>query len=305
MKKPLGWLDMETLLQIDNLHVSYGSIETLKGVSLSLGEGEIVAVLGANGAGKTTLLNAISGLLPVKSGTITFKNEVLNGIPAYEIVLREISQSPEGRKVFSTLSVDENLNLGAYTRRNKMREVREAKERVFSLFPILEKRNRQLAGTLSGGEQQMLAIGRALMSSPKVMLLDEPSLGLAPILVKHIFDIIREINIQGTSILLVEQNASKALGIATRGYVLETGLVAMSGSAAQLKSQKKIQEAYLGGSALKKAGNRTPEGLRNLRFLSREDSFEMTEYRRHDTPWLPEKTTIYPPLVTHFHPFKP
>jgi len=243
---------MEPLLSVDDLHVSYGSIEALKGVSLTLDEGEIVAVLGANGAGKTTLLNAISGLLPVQSGTIRFGTEVLNTIPAHEIVLRHIAQSPEGRKVFATLTVDENLNLGAYAMKKRAREVRETKERVFDLFPILKERHRQLAGTLSGGEQQMLAIGRALMSSPRLMLLDEPSLGLAPILVQQIFDIIVEINAQGTSILLVEQNARKALAIAKRGYVLETGSVAMSGSTSELQSQKKIQQAYLGGTALKK-----------------------------------------------------
>lgn len=243
---------MAQLLTVKDLHISYGSIEALKGISLSLDEGEIVAVLGANGAGKTTLLTAISGLLPIKKGSILFKDESLNNVEAYQIVLKGISQSPEGRKVFSTLSVEENLNLGAYTRRKEKRERAEAKERVFSLFPILKQRRRQLAGTLSGGEQQMLAIGRALMSTPRLLLLDEPSLGLAPILVRQIFDIIGEINKQGTSILLVEQNAQKALGIAQRGYVLETGRISTSGTVEELKSDKKIQEAYLGGGALKK-----------------------------------------------------
>lgn len=245
---------MKPLLVVENLHVSYGSVEALKGISLHLEEGEIATVLGANGAGKTTLLNAISGLLDIQSGQISFRQQVLNGIPAYRIVLQGISQSPEGRKVFSTLTVEENLNLGAYTRQKYKTEIAEAKERVFSLFPILKARRKQLSGTLSGGEQQMLAIGRALMSSPRLLLLDEPSLGLAPILVKQIFNIIREINRQGTSILLVEQNAHKALGIATTGYVLENGRISTSGSASELKSDEKVQEAYLGGAALKKSG---------------------------------------------------
>ena len=245
---------MAPLLVVEDLQVSYGSVEALKGISLYLEEGEIATVLGANGAGKTTLLNAISGLLPIQAGRITFKKEELNGIPAYEIVLRGISQSPEGRKVFSTLTVEENLNLGAYTRQEYKAEIAEAKERVFSLFPILKERRRQLSGTLSGGEQQMLAIGRALMSSPRLLLLDEPSLGLAPILVKQIFSIIREINRQGTSILLVEQNAHKALSVASTGYVLENGQISTSGSSSELKSNTKVQEAYLGGAALKKAG---------------------------------------------------
>jgi branched-chain amino acid transport system ATP-binding protein len=243
---------MPALLVIDSLHISYGAREVLKGITLSLDEGEIVTVLGANGAGKSTLLQAISGLVPISAGTITFAGRLLNKIPTYEIVLRGISLSPEGRRVFPTLTTEENLNLGAFTRRSKKQEVSEARERVFSLFPILKERSRQLAGTLSGGEQQMLAIGRALMSTPRILLLDEPSLGLAPILVKQIFDIIREINRQGTSVLLVEQNAYKALGIAQRGYILENGRIAASGSSNDLKGDKKIQEAYLGGTALKR-----------------------------------------------------
>ena len=248
---------MAPLLIIDDLQIHYGAIEALKGISLYLDEGEIVAVLGANGAGKTTLINAISGLLTISKGTVTLEGNHLNGIPSYEIVKKGISQAPEGRKVFSTLTVDENLNLGAYTRRKKKQEVSDAKERVFSLFPILKERRRQLSGTLSGGEQQMLAIGRALMSSPRLLLLDEPSLGLAPILVNHIFGIIREINSQGTSILLVEQNAHKALSLAHKGYVLENGVISTSGSSSELKSNRKVQEAYLGGSALKRKGNQT------------------------------------------------
>jgi len=246
---------MAPLLIVEDLHIFYGAIEALRGVSLYLDEGEIACVLGANGAGKSTLIQAISGLLPINKGKILFKNDVLNDIPAFEIVRRGISQSPEGRKVFSTLTVEENLNLGAYPRRKNNREVAEAKERVFFLFPLLKERRRQLAGTLSGGEQQMLAIGRSLMSSPRLLLLDEPSLGLAPILVKQIFDIIREINHQGTSILLVEQNAHKALGIAQKGYVLENGRISISGSVEELKSNEKIQEAYLGGTAFKVKAN--------------------------------------------------
>ncbi|HHO75034.1 MAG TPA: ABC transporter ATP-binding protein [Deltaproteobacteria bacterium] len=242
---------MAPLLSIENLHISYGAVQALKGVSLNLDKGEIVTVLGANGAGKSTLMEAISGLVPIRNGTISIAGEPLNKIPAYEIVLKGVSLSPEGRRVFPTLTVDENLNLGAYTRRSRKSEVHNAKERVFSLFPILAERRSQLSGTLSGGEQQMLAIGRALMSSPKILLLDEPSLGLAPILVKQIFDIIREINQQGTSILLVEQNAHKALGVAGRGYVLENGVIITSGPSSVLKSDAKVQEAYLGGSALK------------------------------------------------------
>jgi branched-chain amino acid transport system ATP-binding protein len=240
---------MAPLLSIEGLSISYGGIQE---VSVHLDEGEIITVLGANGAGKSTLLQAISGLVPIEKGTVTLNGEALNRVPAYEIVRKGISLSPEGRRVFPTLTVEENLNLGAYTQRDKKAEVAEAKRRVRQLFPILKERSSQLAGTLSGGEQQMLAIGRALMSAPKVLLLDEPSLGLAPILVKQIFDITAEINGQGTTILLVEQNAQKALRIASRGYVLETGRIVASGPTSELKADRKIQEAYLGGSALKK-----------------------------------------------------
>ncbi|HVN72454.1 MAG TPA: ABC transporter ATP-binding protein [Desulfomonilia bacterium] len=243
---------MSALLSIGDLHIHYGAREVIKGIDISLDEGEIITVLGANGAGKSTLLQAVCGLIPITGGTITYAGTTLNKTPAYEIVVKGISLAPEGRRVFPTLTVDENLNLGAFTRRKHKAEIGAAKKRVFSLFPILRERNAQLAGTLSGGEQQMLAIGRALMSSPRVLLLDEPSLGLAPILVKQIFDIIREINNQGVSILLVEQNAHKALSVARRGYVLESGRIAAEGPADVLKSDEKIQEAYLGGAALKK-----------------------------------------------------
>ena len=243
------------LLTVDNLSIKYGAMEALKGVSLSLEPGEIVTVLGANGAGKSTLLRAISGLVPAAGGEIRFQGTAVSRIAAYDIVQRGVSHAPEGRKVFSTLTVEENLNLGAFTRRNRRAEVTQARERVFGLFPLLKDRRRQLAGTLSGGEQQMLAIGRALMSTPRLLLLDEPSLGLAPILVHLIFDIIREINRQGVAILLVEQNAHQALELAGRGYVLEVGRISVEGSSADLKSDPRIQEAYLGGSALRAGGN--------------------------------------------------
>lgn len=247
---------MSELLKVENLEIYYGSIEALKGVSLEVHEMEIVTVLGANGAGKSTLLRAISGLLPIHHGKITFRNKELNNVKAFKIVVGGISHVPEGRKVFSTLTVDENLNLGAYTRRNDKNGIKESKERVYDLFPILKSRRNQLSGTLSGGEQQMLAIGRGLMSNPQLLLLDEPSLGLAPLLVKQIFKIIKEINEQGVAILLVEQNARKALSISQRGYVLETGNITISGLSSELKDNKRVQEAYLGGAALKKQKNR-------------------------------------------------
>lgn len=241
---------MTAILSVENLHVTYGTVEALKGVTLELNEGEIVTVLGANGAGKSTLLKAVSRLIPVKKGTMKLHGKIFNTMPAFEVVLKGISHCPEGRRVFATLTVEENLNVGAYTRRKRVGEVKKAKERVFDLFPVLEERRKQFAGTLSGGEQQMMAIGRALMSDPRILLLDEPSLGLAPLLVKHIFQIINEINSQGVSILLVEQNARKALSIANRGYVLETGKISISGMASELQQNAKVQEAYLGGKAL-------------------------------------------------------
>ncbi|HPC46933.1 MAG TPA: ABC transporter ATP-binding protein, partial [Deltaproteobacteria bacterium] len=220
---------MGSILRIDDLHVAYGGREVLKGINLDLEEGEIVTVLGANGAGKSTLLQAVCGLAPVSAGTVRYRDMVLNHMQPYQIVAHGISLAPEGRRVFPTHTVEENLNLGAYVRRRQKREVELSKRRVHELFPVLAERTKQLAGTLSGGEQQMLAIGRALMSNPTILLLDEPSLGLAPILVKQIFDIVRQINAQGTSILLVEQNAHKALSLARRGYVLENGRIAAQG----------------------------------------------------------------------------
>jgi branched-chain amino acid transport system ATP-binding protein len=242
---------MKPLLEVKKLHINYGSVKAIKGVSLYLDKGEIVTVLGANGAGKSTLLRSISGLISPDKGTISLKGEPLNDIPAHDLVARGISQSPEGRHVFATLTVEENLNLGGYLRRKDPAGIQATKERVFELFPILIKRRKQLSGTLSGGEQQMLAIGRALMSEPHILLLDEPSLGLSPIYVKLIFDIIKEINSRGVSILLVEQNAKKALAVATRGYVLETGSITTSGPAGDLQKDAKVQEAYLGGAAFK------------------------------------------------------
>ena len=242
---------MTALLFIEDLRISYGTVEALKGVTLYLDEGEIVTVLGANGAGKSTLLRAISRLVPAREGRMRFGGKDFGRMAAHEVVHMGISHCPEGRNVFATLTVEENLNLGAYTRRRDTAELRSGKERAFDLFPILSKRRRQLAGTLSGGEQQMLAMGRALMSRPRVLLLDEPSLGLAPLLVKQIFKIVKEINEQGVTLLLVEQNARKALTIAHRGYVLETGTFITSGPAAQLRNDPKVQEAYLGGTALK------------------------------------------------------
>jgi len=243
------------LLEVSGLHIRYGALEALKGVSLTLDEGEIVTVLGANGAGKSTLLRAISGLLPPSAGEVRLGGRSLSRVAPYDVVQLGISHAPEGRRVFSTLSVAENLALGAFTRRHRKSEVRDARERVLGLFPVLRERRRQLAGTLSGGEQQMLAIGRALMSEPRVLLLDEPSLGLAPILVDLIFDIVQRINAQGVAILLVEQNARQALACARRGYVLETGRVTAEGSAAELLSDTRIQDAYLGGAALRRTAD--------------------------------------------------
>jgi len=244
-------ITVDNILKIENLHINYGSIKALKGISLEVNSGEIVTILGANGAGKSTLLRCISGLIPVQKGEMFFYNKSLKNREAYHIVIDGISHVPEGRKVFSTLSVEENLNLGAFNRRADRQLVLERKEHAYNLFPILKERRKQLAGTLSGGEQQMLAIGRGLMSDPKLLLLDEPSLGLAPILVKQIFQIIKEINKQKVAILLVEQNARKALSVSHRGYVLETGNITLQGLSSELRNNKKVQEAYLGGAALK------------------------------------------------------
>lgn len=236
------------MLKIKSLNVSYGNIRALTGVSLHVGPGEIVTLIGANGAGKTTLLNAISGLVPVEGGSILFSDENIIGFPPENIVKLGISQVPEGRQVFAPLSVWDNLLLGAYSRyRRKMkRKIHSELDAVFELFPILEERKKQLAGTLSGGEQQMLAIGRALMSKPNLLLLDEPSMGLAPMITSEIFEVITDLHENGTTILLVEQNAKAALKIADRGYVLETGQVVLQGPADELLENQEVKRAYLG-----------------------------------------------------------
>jgi len=233
----------DVLFEIKNLEVSYGSISAIKGISLEVRKGEIVTILGANGAGKTTTMRTISQLLKAKAGSINFKGTELTKLPAHKIVKLGISHSPEGRRVFGILTVEENLMLGAFSQSKLDREVLDW---VYQLFPRLKERRRQLAGTLSGGEQQMLAIGRALMSKPELLLLDEPSLGIAPILVKEIFREIKKISESGVTVLLVEQNAKAALKLADRGYVLDVGRIALSGTSAELLASEKVQEAYLG-----------------------------------------------------------
>jgi branched-chain amino acid transport system ATP-binding protein len=233
------------ILKLDDVHTYYGTIHALKGISIDVREGEIVTLIGANGAGKSTTLRSINGLNHPKEGTITFQGKDITNEAPHEIVKMGISQSPEGRHVFSRMSVFENLEMGAYQRTNKA-EIREDLERVFDLFPRLQERRTQKAGTLSGGEQQMLAMGRALMARPKLLLLDEPSMGLAPIFVEKIFEIIKEINGQGTPILLVEQNALMALDAASRGYVLETGHVALADDAKSLRQNEQVRKTYLG-----------------------------------------------------------
>lgn len=235
------------LLEVEDLSVAYGGVQALRGLSLEVEAGEAVALLGANGAGKSTTLRAISGLVRPAAGSIRFDGQDLTRLPAHAIVELGIAHVPEGRRVFGTLSVEENLNLGGYTRRGRRQAVAEARERVYHLFPRLRERRAQLAGTLSGGEQQMLAIGRGLMASPRLLLLDEPSLGLAPKLVREIFRTVREINRQGVTVLLVEQNANLALRLAHRGYVLETGRLALGGAASELREDPRMREAYLGG----------------------------------------------------------
>ena len=236
-----------TLLALEDVHVHYGKVEALKGVSCTVDEGEIVTLVGANGAGKTTTLKTISGVVPMSSGRITFDGQDLAHVPAHRRVELGISQAPEGRGIFPGMTVTENLEMGAYARRGGRKAYSSDFERVLSLFPRLRERQGQSGGTLSGGEQQMLAIGRALMAGPKVLLLDEPSMGLAPRLVAQIFQIISEINAQGTTILLVEQNAAQALQRAQRAYVLETGRVVKSDAADKLLADPSVREAYLGG----------------------------------------------------------
>ena len=233
------------MLEIKDLSVYYGVIQALKGISFEVNEGEVIALIGANGAGKTTTLHTISGLIAPKSGSVIFEGQDITKTPAHKIVSMGMAHVPEGRRVFASLSVLQNLRLGAYTRNDK-EEIEESLRKVYKRFPRLEERKNQPAGTLSGGEQQMLAMGRALMSNPRIILMDEPSMGLSPILVNEIFDIIKEVSAGGTTVLLVEQNAKKALSIADRGYVLETGRIVLEGKAQELLNNKSVQSAYLG-----------------------------------------------------------
>jgi branched-chain amino acid transport system ATP-binding protein len=235
---------MAPLLEVEDIHTFYGAIEALKGVSLTVEEGEVVTLIGSNGAGKSTTLRSISGLTPPRNGSIRFRGAEISTIPAQEIVRLGISQSPEGRRCFQRMTVRENLDLGAYLRRDG--NVADDVQRVFKLFPRLHEREKQKAGTMSGGEQQMLAIGRALMANPTLLMLDEPSMGLAPILVDRIYETVAEINRQGTTILLVEQNANYALEVSNRGYVLETGRVVLANDSASLRDDPEVQNAYLG-----------------------------------------------------------
>ena len=236
---------MGQILKVDNINVYYGAIHAIKGISFEVNEGEVVTLIGANGAGKTTTLQAVSGLLRSRTGSIEFMGENLGHIPAHKIVEKGLAQVPEGRRVFLQMTVEENLEMGAYTQPNS--GVDRDLEKVYEQFPRLRERRKQIAGTLSGGEQQMLAIGRALMSHPKLLMLDEPSMGLAPILVEQIFDIIRQLNEAGTTILLVEQNAQMALSVAHRAYVLETGKITLTGTGKELAESDQVRKAYLGG----------------------------------------------------------
>lgn len=233
------------MLTIENLQVSYGVINAVKGVSFEVNKGEIIALIGANGAGKTTILHTITGLVPAKGGSVSFEGTELTKTPAHKIVSMGMAHVPEGRRIFQELTVLENLKMGAYTRKDK-KEISDTLEMVYKRFPRLEERKSQIAGTLSGGEQQMLAMGRALMSHPQIILMDEPSMGLSPLYVSEIFDIIREVNEGGTTVLLVEQNAKKALSIANRAYVLETGNIVLSGDAKELMNNDSVKKAYLG-----------------------------------------------------------
>lgn len=233
------------ILEVKGLEVYYGVIQAIKGISFEVNQGEIIALIGANGAGKTTTLQTITGLIPSKAGTITYEGKDITKIPGYKLVGMGIAHVPEGRRVFAELSVLQNLKLGAYTRNDK-NEMEETLKMVYERFPRLEERKNQMAGTLSGGEQQMLAMGRALMSKPKIILMDEPSMGLSPIFVNEIFDIIKAVSASGTTVLLVEQNAKKALSIADRAYVLETGKIILEGDAKVLMNDERVKKAYLG-----------------------------------------------------------
>ncbi len=235
---------MSTILKVDDMHVYYGAIHAVKGVSFEVGEGEIVALIGANGAGKSTILKTVSGLLHPRTGSVIFDGKNIGHTDAHKLVRQGLAHVPEGRRIFLQMTVQDNLEMGAFTKKEVSKE---DLERMFALFPRLKERRKQIAGTLSGGEQQMLAMSRALMSHPKLLMLDEPSMGLAPILVDQIFDIIKELHEAGTTILLVEQNASKALQIADRAYVLETGTITLSGTGAELAVSDEVRKAYLGG----------------------------------------------------------
>ena len=235
-----------SILHVEDLNVYYGTIHAVKGISFDVEEGEIVTLIGANGAGKSTTLNTVAGLLKPREGKVEFEGESLLGVPPHSIVSKGIALCPEGRRVFLQMSVRENLEMGAFTRRDSA-EIAASLEDVFQRFPRLKERENQVAGTLSGGEQQMLAMGRALMSKPRLLMLDEPSMGLAPILVQEIFDIIEQLHSAGTTVLLVEQNARMALSVADRAYVLETGKVSMSGKASELANDQRVKQAYLGG----------------------------------------------------------
>ena len=236
---------MGTILKVDNINVYYGAIHAIKGISFEVNEGEIVTLIGANGAGKSTTLQTVSGLLRSRTGSIEFNGENISHVPAHKLVYKGLAQVPEGRRIFLQLSVEENLEMGAFTQKNA--GIDADLESVYEQFPRLRERKKQIAGTLSGGEQQMLAMGRALMSHPKLLMLDEPSMGLAPILVEQIFDIIRQLHKNGTTILLVEQNAQMALSVADRAYVLETGKITLSGTGKELAESDEVRKAYLGG----------------------------------------------------------
>ena len=236
---------MGTILKVDNINVYYGAIHAIKGISFEVNEGEVVTLIGANGAGKSTTLQTVSGLLRSRTGSIEFNGENISHVPAHKLVYKGLAQVPEGRRIFLQMSVEENLEMGAFTQKNT--GIDADLESVYEQFPRLRERKKQIAGTLSGGEQQMLAMGRALMSHPKLLMLDEPSMGLAPILVEQIFDIIRQLHKNGTTILLVEQNAQMALSVADRAYVLETGKITLSGTGKELAESDEVRKAYLGG----------------------------------------------------------
>ena len=233
------------LLEVNDIHVYYGSIHAVKGVSFEVNQGEVVTLIGANGAGKSTVLNTVSGLLHPRTGSVVFEGRDLKGVQPHKVVTQGLAQVPEGRRIFLQMSVEENLEMGAFTRNRA--DIEPGLADVYERFPRLKERRRQVAGTLSGGEQQMLAMGRALMSKPKLLMLDEPSMGLAPILVEQIFDIIKELHASGTTILLVEQNAQAALAVADRAYVMETGKITLSGTGAELMASDQVRKAYLGG----------------------------------------------------------